>query len=1246
MILFTACFADAVAHVVDSIMPLSPQAASLARYGEYPVSHATGVPDITIPIYTVSLGNFSLPVSISYHASGIKLNDVASTVGLGWALNAGGAISRQVEGSSDLKYPESLNDNFGRSYNNHFKNYDNLKAEVERAAKDGGVELLQTMALTPEKSMYDTASDRYVYNFAGKTGVFRYSYEDGKFIPLNYSPMYIYCDIGNTDERTSSFYIADTDGITYYFDATECSGPKIDDGTTNVSTWYLTKVETPYGNIDFKYSTYGDSHPYEWYSHTETMTTGYVIYNVTSLGGGYFEDDYRTLVSSVPHTYICYPKLLSSIEWDGNKIMFSYAHDRQDVWKTRLTKIEVINSSGDVRKTVSLGNNYYWGNEAPDENSRGNYRMMLKTLDVSDEGIYTFDYNTGSSLPEYERKGSKETCHTDYWGYYNGRTSKYSVPKEALGLIYTKLSVVVEKEDYYLQNAADRSSDEHSMKLGTIKSITFPTGGKTEFEFEANKTNEKDLYGGLRVKSIMNKDADGNILQTQTYDYKGWQPTSDPPHTLMGYETYSWWGPQWFYCFYYRNYDTCVSEVINPYSNANPILYSEVTETFGNGEKVFYNYTFYPACDIFCGHAEFGKNPNFILPALNDYGMITPYLSSEVHYDVNGNPVATENYVYDNVLVKDFNVGNRLIDLFTYRYVTNLNKVSYDLWFYGTNVIDDNTIQYKPITAHAYQRNLVAKETIDNVTGVSVREEYTYDDLHRTTLPQTMTAVNSDGKTYTTEYKYTFEDDDPVSQLMAGDYVMPDFLVGERTLCDGKEMQNTKTKYVQHGEWFYPEYEYKSVLGGAFFETAHYDGYDDKGNPLTVISNAADTASVVWGYGSRLPVAKILGLGRSGLSSYASTVNSLETTSSPTLLGGKINELRTALKGKALVSGYTHKPLFGVASTIGENGYTVNYGYGADARLSYVNDAEGTMQTFAYNVKRPYGGTTSADNYVLTKTYLDASGAKATSRYQYCDDLGRPVLTADNGVNTAGGYVYTLTEYDQKGRTARQWLPVVGCASPQNIGAGEFASQSSTQYGDAYAYTENTYDGADRLSFSATPGAAWRSAGKGKAVAYVTNAANSVKLYHAALSGSSLIKDGYYAVGTLQGETVTDEDGLTLTTFTDKRGRKVLERRGTSNDTYFVYDDLDRLRFVLSPQYQKSGYKAQYAYEYRYDDHGNVVKKILPGCDVDQYWYDGANRLTFSSVNDVPGYGYRFMLYDKFARIANARSAVFTACRA
>lgn len=63
---------------------------------------ATGVPDISIPIYTIRLGAFELPVRLSYHASGIRVNDVASTVGLGWTLDAGGCISRSVNGAPDL----------------------------------------------------------------------------------------------------------------------------------------------------------------------------------------------------------------------------------------------------------------------------------------------------------------------------------------------------------------------------------------------------------------------------------------------------------------------------------------------------------------------------------------------------------------------------------------------------------------------------------------------------------------------------------------------------------------------------------------------------------------------------------------------------------------------------------------------------------------------------------------------------------------------------------------------------------------------------------------------------------------------------------------------------------------------------------------------------------------------------------------------------------------------------------------
>ena len=85
------------------ILPKTPQASALSRYGEIPVNLSTGVPNISIPLYNIKAGNYTLPISISYHASGIKTDDVATCVGLGWVLNAGGAITRTVRGLPDLK---------------------------------------------------------------------------------------------------------------------------------------------------------------------------------------------------------------------------------------------------------------------------------------------------------------------------------------------------------------------------------------------------------------------------------------------------------------------------------------------------------------------------------------------------------------------------------------------------------------------------------------------------------------------------------------------------------------------------------------------------------------------------------------------------------------------------------------------------------------------------------------------------------------------------------------------------------------------------------------------------------------------------------------------------------------------------------------------------------------------------------------------------------------------------------------
>ena len=83
-----------VGQELPQITPPSPNAASLGQYGDIPVSYYTGVPNISIPLYTINSGEIKLPISLSYHSSGIKVTQEASWVGLGWALNAGGVITR------------------------------------------------------------------------------------------------------------------------------------------------------------------------------------------------------------------------------------------------------------------------------------------------------------------------------------------------------------------------------------------------------------------------------------------------------------------------------------------------------------------------------------------------------------------------------------------------------------------------------------------------------------------------------------------------------------------------------------------------------------------------------------------------------------------------------------------------------------------------------------------------------------------------------------------------------------------------------------------------------------------------------------------------------------------------------------------------------------------------------------------------------------------------------------------------
>ena len=277
-------------------------------------------------------------------------------------------------------------------------------------------------------------------------------------------------------------------------------------------------------------------------------------------------------------------------------------------------------------------------------------------------------------------------------------------------------------------------------------------------------------------------------------------------------------------------------------------------------------------------------------------------------------------------------------------------------------------------------------------------------------------------------------------------------------------------------------------------------------------------------------------------------------------------------------------------------------------------------------------------NYVLESIFLDTEASNRIVNVSYFDGIGNKVedTTTASG---SGKSVYTFSTYDSKGREAMSYLPVPIGNSLSFEDVSTVTSASSSYYaGDVTAYQRRHYDAMDRVIEEDIPGAQWHAGNKSTAIGYFTNTAEDKVLhYEAPLNTVSLIKpeassSRYYPAGALSKEVRTDADGNSVTVFQDLRGNTVLER-GDIGDTYFVYNALGQLRFVLSPEFQQSENKDLYAYEYRYDAHGSIVWKTLPGCEYSQYWYDKEKHLVFSQDAQLRVKGlYRFTLCDTKGR--------------
>ena len=262
----------------------------------------------------------------------------------------------------------------------------------------------------------------------------------------------------------------------------------------------------------------------------------------------------------------------------------------------------------------------------------------------------------------------------------------------------------------------------------------------------------------------------------------------------------------------------------------------------------------------------------------------------------------------------------------------------------------------------------------------------------------------------------------------------------------------------------------------------------------------------------------------------------------------------------------------------------------------------------------------SSQNYVRTRTMLTDNGSSYMDGIAYYDGLGRPLQTVRKSLkdgSSGWNILATLQEYDGAGHESDSWLPIV--ATSDFTSPASFRSSASDNYGnDAAPYSRLVYESSPlkRVTQAYGPGADWHN-GHPVGTAYtmnLTSAPYNCTNYSVGNTGA-LVDNGVFTAAQLFVTQSTDEDGNVSYTFTDKLERTLLERRmkgSEAHDTYYVYDNSNRLCFVLQPMYQTMKNLDLYAFQYKYDGHDNCIYKKMPGAQHVLYEYDSNDRLVFS----------------------------------
>lgn len=950
-----------VTQYIPEIVPKSPNTASLGIYGQIPVGYYTGTPEISISIYNLKLDGREFPINLSYHASGIKVAQEASWVGLGWSLLAGGCITHDIKGLDDFSKGQGTgyytNDEYipyKKENNDRYFFYDPLKSN----------DLYYKYSNLLHQNTFDSEPDIYYFNFCNFSGSMSFKRRiDGEskvyLEPIVRSPKeYLNIKYYLIDDK---WVITDNQGFSFYFGSkeivhpynmavTQCKSYKDEDmldllsthGKDYVSAWYLDSIVSPKrSKIIFKYA------KDKIYTVTQQSDIAcitplkYYYMSPTGMAFFYYESRYIKTGEDRHHLYTtlnmsqieqirlseiiapdCSINFSTNMRKDLRKysnVLVSEDKRKMDPVNGRLDAIG-IQAYGRNIKNINFSYSYYG-----DTLDYKKCRLMLDSIYEGEAAApinkYKFQYNRNIVLP------AKNSNSIDYWGYYNGKNSNvgcweggnYSssvLPSVSVG------NDLGQGEKEYQFKGADRHADPNCMKAGILTSIQYPTGGKTYFEYEPHifpySHTGDTIGGGLRIKKIYNL-TNNKMQNIKTYKYeKGtlmenpfdyYSLTRIPMNSQVlapGYvidptseET------NLEACYAYLDIGCPVQNptgILQMSSSAIPLSTNSAGAVVGYSqvEERWGDGILYKGKYIYKFHSkenQFSENPD--IEYYENY--FIPGFPSVPDLQ-NGLPKATE--VYDT--------GNNLKQQILYNYEKDPAVCDTIEGFqtYCPPVCEKCVyVRYYHLCSEWWK---LSSKTVNNYSNGSIqtcKENYTYDSKYRLNRSVTKTYCSH---IYKTNYTYPFDYNSDVYKNMASKNMLA-YPIEQTEYNNDKLYHSVLKTFKEENGLYLPYCIYSSTSGSGLSSYKNYNGtswdshykmpeiefskYDEKGNILEYKIKGEMPVSIIWSYQKLLPVAQVDNMSYDELNSKIG-INYLEDFSNQS--APNIDELYNKISRSAL----------------------------------------------------------------------------------------------------------------------------------------------------------------------------------------------------------------------------------------------------------------------------------------------------------------------------------------------------------